>query len=89
MEEGEKAVLSCRASGDAPIRYKWYKNNVLIQSNEDVTADGKDLVLKGVIPTDEAEYYCEVSNYDDDDHARPDKSRTARIKVYRKLEFGN
>lgn len=79
--------MSCRASGDndenVRITYEWYKNNVLIQSNEDVTADEEDLVLNKAIPADAAEYHCEVSNYDD---APSDKSKTARIEVYSKLE---
>ena len=75
--------MSCRATGDPKIEYKWYKNNVLLPSSEGVTAGEPDLVLSKVIPQDAGDYHCEVSNYRD---APLDKSRKARIEVYGKLQ---
>ena len=82
VEEGGKAVLSCRASGDKPITYKWYKNKVIVESSEKVTADGPDLVLRDAIPADANVYFCEVSNHKGVD---PHRSKTARIEIYSKL----
>lgn len=75
-------MLSCLASGDKPIKYQWYKNNVLIQSSETVTADGPNLVLSDAIPADADVYFCEVSNHEGVD---PHRSKTARIEIYSKL----
>lgn len=83
VEVGKKANLSCRASGDEPIKYRWFKNNNVIQSSADVTADLPDLVFANAIPEDAQVYHCEVSNYPD---AKAVKSRTARLEVYSELE---
>ena len=83
VEVGKKANLSCRASGDKPITYRWFKNNELIQSSQEVSAEEKDLVFYETILTDAQVYHCDVSNYPD---AKPDKSRSARINIYSKLE---
>ena len=82
VEVGKEAKLSCLASGDKPITYRWYKNNDLIKSSPDVTADQADLVIPETIPADAQAYHCEVENLPD---AEPDKSRSARIEIYSKL----
>jgi hypothetical protein len=82
VEVDKKANLSCRASGDEPIKYTWFKNDKRIRSSADVIADQPDLVFYNAIVQDAEKYHCEVENYKD---AQPDRSRIARIEVYSKL----
>jgi uncharacterized Zn-finger protein len=82
VEVGKKTSLSCRASGDKPVTYKWYKNNVLVTNSAEVTADQADLIFHEAILADAQVYHCVVSNYP---NAKPHKSRTARLEVYSKL----
>ena len=82
VEIDKEARLSCRASGDEPIKYTWFKNGERILSSAEVIADQPDLVFYNAILRDTEKCHCEVENYKD---AKPDKSRTARIEVYSKL----
>ena len=81
VEVGRKANLSCRATGDRNIKYRWFKDDTPIQSSEDLNADQADLVFTEAILPDAALYYCKASNYPD---AAAAKSRTARLEVYSK-----
>ena len=49
--------LSVRAGGTPPLQYKWFRNNVLID-----TATKPDLVIPGVTTGTAGSYRCEVRN---------------------------
>ena len=51
------AIISVVASGPKPLSYRWFKNDTLIEGEEDA-----NLVLSNVSYFDEARYQCEVSN---------------------------
>ena len=55
-------MLSCRATGDEPIAYSWYKNGVELQSNAEIDYNNKDLVFNKILKTDEGRYVCKVNN---------------------------
>ncbi|MEX1311138.1 MAG: immunoglobulin domain-containing protein [Candidatus Sulfomarinibacteraceae bacterium] len=60
---GRRTTLSVRASGTEPLRYRWFRNGVVI-SDGDLYSGSRSPVL--TITADEAEvaaeYLCEVSN---------------------------
>ena len=77
VQVGREATLSCRATGDAPITYAWYKNGVELQSNAEIDYNQPDLVFNKVVATDEGRYVCKVSN-----GYGTDESPAAVLQVY-------
>ena len=77
VEVGRKATLSCRATGDKPISFSWYKNGVELQSNAEINYNQQDLVFDVVFATDEGRYVCKVTN----DYGT-DESVAAVLQVY-------
>lgn len=69
------------ASGDAPIRYSWYKDGVKLESNAEFDYDQPTVVFKEALRTDEGEYVCKVENNVDSEESKP-----AMLRVYSKFE---
>jgi hypothetical protein len=57
VDASQEVAISVNASGDEPLTYKWYKNNVAIDGKND-----KTFKLSGITKSDEALYKCRVSN---------------------------
>jgi len=57
VDDRGEMLLSVDATGEAPIFYKWYKNDVLIPG-----ADNSSFRKFPFIKQDEGRYYCMVSN---------------------------
>jgi hypothetical protein len=72
--------LSCRATGDEPITYSWYKDGLKQLSNADVDYNKPDVVFKEILNTDTGGYSCEVKNA-----FGSQKSQPAVLHVYGKL----
>lgn len=73
MELQRKAVspasndltFNCRAIGTEPIRYTWYKNNIIFHArrvDSTLQTDKPELKLKDLVPSDSATYTCEARN---------------------------
>ncbi|XP_028398312.1 protocadherin Fat 4-like [Dendronephthya gigantea] len=77
VEEGRRAIISCRATGDAPIFYSWFKNGRKLHTSKEVNYDKPDIVFESVFLTDEGEYACMVKN----DYGF-EKSPPAKLHVY-------
>jgi hypothetical protein len=57
LVEGEKLTLTATASGEEPITYQWYKDDVMINGATENT-----FIIDGVLLTDAGFYYCEATN---------------------------
>ena len=61
----EDLTLGCKAKGEQPIRYKWYKNNKLLLTrrvDSGLETDKPFLKLKDLVPSDSATYTCVAEN---------------------------
>lgn len=74
LVEGEKLTLTSSASGEEPITYQWYKDDVAINGATDNT-----FIIDGVLLTDAGFYYCEATN-----ECGKEKSTIAQVVVNRK-----
>ncbi len=54
---GDDIILSVTASGEGPLTYQWFKDEVLLTDEENAT-----LVLTDLASDDSGLYHCEVSN---------------------------
>ena len=82
VEKGKRAIISCRATGDATIFYSWFKNNIKLQTSKEINYDRQDIVFEKVFLTDEGDYACLVEN-----QYGSAKSPPAKLRVYCKLNW--
>lgn len=73
LTEGQSLLLQVSASGDAPIRYQWFKNNVAING-----ATGSSLNIASVSLNDAGSYAVEVQN---SSNTEPVRSNSVTVTV--------
>ncbi|KAL1271993.1 hypothetical protein QQF64_031009 [Cirrhinus molitorella] len=75
---GERVSLKCVIESHSKWRYEWHKgygyNRVMLQTSESYTVNGDTLIIKGVITSDQGQYWCRGQR-----DKRPNSSQSSTV----------